>query len=160
MRKMTILAAMLALAVMMMAASPAMAQDRFDRLENRLENRLDRFDDGFFFVDGFFSDGFDRFDRFDRFDFDDGISQDFDQEADSGDVDQSFEASSDGDNSNQSVGIQSVTNTGNAQSQFGFTQFDSEIDDFEFEDGGADIDVSPEFDLESDQSVDQAAAAG
>lgn len=154
MRKMTMLAAMMALAVMMMAASPAMAQDR---LENRLENRLDRFDDGFFFVDGFFSDGFDRFDRFDS---DDGISQDFDQEADSGDVDQSFEVSSDGDNSNQSVGIQGVTNTGNAQSQFGFTQFDSEIDDFEFEDGGSDIDVSPEFDLESDQSVDQAATAG
>ncbi|CAA9439067.1 MAG: hypothetical protein AVDCRST_MAG78-2282 [uncultured Rubrobacteraceae bacterium] len=156
MRKMTMLAAMLALAVMMMAASPAMAQDRFDRLENRLENRLDRFDDGFFFVDGYF----DGFDRFDRFDSDDGISQDSDQEADSGDVDQSFEVSGDGDNSNQSVGIQGVTNTGNAQSQFGFTQFDSEIDDFEFEDGGADIDVSPEFDLESDQSVDQAAAAG
>jgi hypothetical protein len=145
MRKMTMLAAMLALAVMMMAATPALAQDRFDRLENR----LDRFDDGFFFFDGF-----------DRFDSDDGISQDFDQEADSGDVDQPFEVSSAGDNSNQSAGIQGVTNTGNAQSQFGFTQFDSGIDDFEFEDGGADIDVSPEFDLESDQSVDQAAAAG
>jgi hypothetical protein len=142
---------------MMMAASPATAQDRDDRRENRLEDRLDRFDDGFFFVDGFFTDGFDRFDRFD---FDNGISQDFDQEADSGDVDQSFEVSSEGDNSNQSVGIQGVTNTGNAQSQFGFTQFDSEIDDFEFEDSGADIDVSPEFDLESDQSVDQAAVAG
>lgn len=145
MRKMTMLAAMLALVVMTMVATPAMAQDRLD-------NRLDRFDDGFFFVDGF--------DRFDRFDFDDGISQSFDQEADSGDVDQSFEVFSDGDNSNQSVGTQGVTNTGNAQSQFGFTQFDSEIDDFEFEDGGADIDVSPEFDLESDQSVDQAATAG
>jgi hypothetical protein len=148
MRKMTMLAAMMALVAMTMVATPAMAQDR---LENRLENRLDRFDDGYFFMDGF-----DRFDRFDS----DGISQDFDQEADSGDVDQSFEVSSNGDNSNQSVGIQGVTNTGNAQSQFGFTQFDSEIDDFEFEDGGADIDVSPEFDLESDQSVDQAATAG
>ena len=132
MKKMTMLAAMLALAVMSMAASPAIAQDRFDRLEHRL----------------------------DHFDSDIGTSQDFDQEADSGDVDQSFEVSSDGDNSNQSVGLQGVTNTGNAQSQFGFTQFDSEIDDFEFEDGGADIDVSPEFDLESDQAVDQAAAAG
>jgi hypothetical protein len=151
MRKMTMLAAMMALVAMTIVATPAMAQDR-------LENRLDRFDDGFFFVDGF--DRFDRFDRFNRFDFDDGISQDFDQEADSGDGDQSFEVSSDGDNSNQSVGTQGVTNTGNAQSQFGFTQFDSEIDDFEFEDGGADIDVSPEFDLESDQSVDQAATAG
>ena len=145
MRKMTMLAVKLALAVISMAASPAIAQDRF----HRVENRLDRFDAGFFFVDGF-----------DRFDSDDGINQEFDQEADSGDVDQSFEVSSDGDNSNQSVGIQGVTNTGNAQSQFGFTQFDSEIDDFEVEDGGADIDVSPEFDLESDQAVDQAAAAG
>jgi hypothetical protein len=142
---MTMLAVMLALAVMSMAVSPAMAQDRFDRLENR----LDRFDESFFFVDGF-----------DRFDSDDGISQDFDQDADSGDVDQSFEVPSDGDDSNQSVGIQGVTNTGNSQSQFGFTQFDAEIDDFEVEDGGADIDVSPEFDLESDQAVDQAAAAG
>ncbi len=141
MRKMTMLAAMLALVVMSMVASPAMALDRFDRLEHR----LDRFDDSFFF---------------DAFDFDDGISQDLDQEADSGNVDQSFEVSSDGDNSNQSVGLQGVTNTGNVQSQFGFTQFDSEIDDFEFEDDGADIDLSPEFDLESDQSVDQAAAAG
>ena len=139
------LAAMLALVVMTMVATPAMAQDR-------LENRLDRFDDGFFFVYGI--------DRFDRFDFDDGISQDFDQEADSGDADQSFEVSSDGDNSNQSVGTQGVTNTGNVRSQFGFTEFDSEIDDFEFDDGGADIDVSPEFDLESDQFVDQAATAG
>jgi hypothetical protein len=145
MRKMTMLAAMLALAVMSMAASPAIAQDRFDRLEHR----LDRFDDDFFFVDGF-----------DRFDSDIGASQDLDQEADSGNVDQSFDVSSDGDNSNQSVGLQGVTNTGNAQSQFGFTQFDSEIDDFEVEDGGADIDISPEFDLESDQAVDQAAVAG
>lgn len=144
MRKMTMLAAMLALVVMSMAASPAMALDRFDRLEHR----LDRFDDGFFF------------DAFDGFDSDHVISQDFDQEADSGDVDQSFEVSSDGDNSNQSVGLQGVTNTGNVQNQLGITQFDSEIHDFEFEDGGADIDVSPEFDLESDQAVDQAATAG
>ena len=112
--------------------SPAIAQDRFDRLEHRL----------------------------DHFDSDIGTSQDFDQEADSGDVDQSFDVSSDGDNSNQSVGLQGVTNTGNVQNQIGFTQVDSEIDDFEFEDGGVDIDVSPEFDLESDQAVDQAAAAG
>ncbi len=144
MRKMTMLAAMLALAMRSIAASPAIAQDRFDQLEHR----LDRFDDGFFF------------DAFDGFDSDAGTSQDFDQEADSGDVDQSFEVSSDGDNSNQSLGLQGVTNTGNVQNQIGFTQFDSEIDDFEVEDGGADTDVSPEFDLESDQAVDQAAAAG
>lgn len=154
MRKMTMLAAMLALAVMMMAASPAVAQDRDDRRENRLENRLERFDDGFFFVDGFF---FDR-DR-DRFDFDGGVSQSFEQDPGSGDVDQSFDVSGDGDNSNQSVGIQGVSNTGNVQDAFGFTQVDSEIEDFEIEDSGSDIDVGGKLDLNSDQSVDQAASA-
>jgi hypothetical protein len=47
------------------------------------------------------------------------ISQDFDQEADSGDVDQSFEVTSEGDNSNQTAGIQGVSNTGNTQNQIG-----------------------------------------
>ncbi len=155
MRKMTMLAAMLALAVMMMAASPAVAQDRDDRRENRLENRLERLDDGFFFADGFL---FDR-DR-DRFDFDGGVSQEFEQDAESGDVDQSFDVSGNGDNSNQSVGVQGVSNTGNVQDAFGFTQVDSEIEDFEIEDSGSDLDVGGELDLDSDQSVDQAAAAG
>jgi len=54
------------------------------------------------------------------FDFDEPfISQDFDQEAESGDIDQSFDVSQTGDNSNQTVGIQGVANTGNAQNQIG-----------------------------------------
>jgi hypothetical protein len=47
------------------------------------------------------------------------ISQDSEQEADSGDVDQSFEVTSEGDNSNQTAGIQGVSNTGNTQNQIG-----------------------------------------
>jgi opacity protein-like surface antigen len=47
------------------------------------------------------------------------ISQDSEQEAESGDVDQSFEVTSEGDNSNQTAGIQGVSNTGNAQNQIG-----------------------------------------
>jgi hypothetical protein len=49
------------------------------------------------------------------------FSSDFEQEAESSDVDQSFEVTSEGDNSNQSVGIQGVSNTGNVQNQIGVT---------------------------------------
>jgi hypothetical protein len=49
------------------------------------------------------------------------ISSEFEQEAESGDVDQSFEVTSSGDNSNQTAGIQGVANTGNAQNQIGVT---------------------------------------
>ena len=139
----------------------------------------------------FFCDDFDR--------FDDGFG-DFEQEAESGDVDQSFDVSNSGDNSNQSVAIQGVANTGNAQNQIGITQFDGnnfdeddfcdEFDefcedldefcedfdgdgfcdffddfdgfgtgDFEFEDVGASIEVSPTLTFESDQQVNQSATA-
>ncbi len=170
--------------IMMMAALTAMlavsaipvafAQDRDDRQDNRQEQREERFEDnGFFFggdrfeeEDGFFffgnedrfdGDGFDS----DGFDFDNGsgISQDFDQEAESGDVDQSFDVSSTGDNSNQCVGIQGVANTGNAQNQVGVLQYGSEADDFDFEDNGASIEVSPENSTTCDQQVNQAASA-
>ena len=162
---------------MMMAALTAMlavsaipvafAQDRDDRQDNRQEQREERFEDnGFFFsgdrfeeADGFFFGG-DRFDD-DEFDFDNGsgIGQEFDQEAESGDVDQSFDVSSTGDNSNQCVGIQGVANTGNAQNQVGVLQYGSEADDFDFEDNGASIEVSPENSTTYDQQVNQAASA-
>lgn len=87
------------------------------------------------------------------------MSQSVEQEAESGDVDQSFEVSGAEDNSNQSAGIQGATNTGNAQSMLEITQIGSDADDFEFEDVGADIEVSPEFSLENDQKVNQSAAA-
>jgi hypothetical protein len=99
---------------------------------------------------------------------------DVEQEADSGDVDQSFKVSNNGDNSNQSVGIQGVTNTGNAQSALNVNDFNDDFDDgdfgffffddfgdgdFEFEDVGAEIVVSPESSFSSDQSIDQSATA-
>src|SRR5215210_3456798 len=141
MKKTMLLAAMLAMALMMMAAPAAMADDR------------------------------------------DGVSQSNEQEADSGDVDQSFDVSGGGDNSNQTVGLQGVANTGNAQNQFNFTDFgnfDDDFDrndfdrdrfdrfffdrfdgnggDFEFEDSGAFIEVSPSSTTTSDQQVNQAAS--
>jgi hypothetical protein len=57
MKKTMLLAAMLAITVLMMAAAPAMAHDRLDRIENRVENRLDLFDD----VDDLFDDSDDDF---------------------------------------------------------------------------------------------------
>jgi hypothetical protein len=47
------------------------------------------------------------------------VSRDVEQEADSGDVDQSFRVSGGGDNSNQTVSTQGVANTGNAQNAIG-----------------------------------------
>ena len=178
MRRIMMMAALAAMLVVS-AIPVAFAQDRNDRQEDRFEERAERFEDNGFFFFGdedrffeedrffFFGDG-DRFDedRFDedRFDGDDfdngsGIGQDFDQEAESGDVDQSFDVSSTGDNSNQCVGIQGVANTGNAQNQVGVLQYGSEADDFEFEDNGASIEVSPENSTTCDQQVNQAASA-
>ena len=98
--------------------------------------------------------------RFDRFDFDDGFFfGDNEQSAESGDVDQDFDVSGTGDNSNQSVGIQGVANTGNTQNQIGITQFGSEADDFEFDDVGSSIEVSPTNRTSSDQELNQAASA-
>lgn len=148
MRKMMLLAAMVAIAALMLAAAPAMANDR-NNDNDRNNNHHNRF---------FFDD-------------------DFDQDAESGDVDQTFVVTNTGDNPNQCVGLQGVANTGNAQNQIGLTQLgdgfgdfdrdhrdrffrDFDFDgDFEFEDVGSSIEVSPTNVTTCDQQVNQAAAA-
>jgi hypothetical protein len=87
------------------------------------------------------------------------VSQSFDQQAQSGDVSQSFNVSNTGDNSNQCAGIQGVANTGNAQNQIGVVQYGSEADDFSLEDSGSSINVSPTNATRCDQQVNQAASA-
>ena len=87
------------------------------------------------------------------------LYQGFEQEAQSGDVDQSFNVSNTGDNSNQCAGVQGVANTGNAQNQIGVLQYGSEADDFEIEDSGSTITVSPVNATSCDQRVNQAATA-
>ena len=107
------------------------------------------------------------------------IDQENEQESESGEVDQTFEVSSSGNNSNQCAGIQGVANTGNAQNQVGVTQVDDEDDlffdddnrrhdrdrnrngdtDFEFEEVGSTVEVSPESTTTCDQQVNQAATA-
>jgi hypothetical protein len=163
------------MAMMIALAAPAMADDR-------------NCDDDFFFDDcnhnnnNDFCDN-DFFDncRFDGFGFNDGFG-DFEQDADSGDIDQSFDVTGGGDNSNQTVGGQVVGNTGNAQNQIGVTQFGQDGDfnnnndfcdffdcnnnrfdgnggDFEFNDVGSSIEVSPTNTTTSNQQVNQAASA-
>ena len=74
-------------------------------------------------------------------------------------MDQSFEITSTGDNSNQCAGVQGVTNTGNPQNVIDLLQAASEADDFEFEEVGSDITVSPESPTTCDQQVNQVASA-
>ena len=140
----TVLGVVAVMAAMLVAfAAPAMANDHNDwDWNDRHDN--DRWWDN----------------RFDRFDFDDGFFfGDNGQSAESGDVDQDFDVSGTGDNSNQTVGIQGVANTGNTQNQIGITQFGSVADDFEFDDVGSSIEVSPTNRTSSDQELNQAASA-
>jgi hypothetical protein len=193
MRKMILLAAMAAIAALMLAAAPALADDnRHDDNDRNHDNRdfCDFHDcNGNDFCD------FHDCNRNDFCDFHDcnnfvvpEISQDLEQEAESGDVNQSFNVTGGGDNSNQCVGGQQVANTGNAQNQisvldaggfdgnnnrfFDNRRFDNRFfdngfndgngfngGDVEFDDTGASIDVSPTNTTSCDQQVNQAASA-
>ena len=87
------------------------------------------------------------------------VSQEGEQEGESGDVDQSFEVTSEGDNSSQCANVQGVGQTGNSQNQLDLVQDESEADDFEFEEVGSTIDESPTNTATCDQQVNQAASA-
>ena len=91
------------------------------------------------------------------------IGQESEQESESGEVDQSFTVTSEGDNSNQCAGIQGVANTGNAQNQLDLIQYGSEADDFEFDEVGSTITVNPNEDVDEvftcNTQVNQAASA-
>src|SRR4028119_11248 len=87
------------------------------------------------------------------------IGQESEQESESGEVNQTFEVSSTGDNSNQCANIQGVANTGNAQNQIDLIQYGSGADDFEFDEVGSNVDVSPSSTTECSQQVNQAASA-
>ena len=88
-----------------------------------------------------------------------GLYSGSEQEAESGDINQSFDVSNDGDNSNQCVGIQGAANTGNAQSATEVVQSGSEAGDVEFNDSGASIEVNGGSSTKCVQEVNQAASA-
>jgi hypothetical protein len=87
------------------------------------------------------------------------VTQENEQDAESGELNQDFSVTGGGDNSNQCVGIQGVGNTGNAQTLTDVLQYGSTADDFEFEEVGSSIDVSPENSTTCEQQVNQAASA-
>ena len=87
------------------------------------------------------------------------VTQESEQEGESGELDQSFEVTGSGDNSNQCVGIQGVGNTGNAQNLTDVLQYGSTADEFELEEVGSSIDVSPANSTECTSEVNQAASA-
>ncbi len=91
------------------------------------------------------------------------VGQEGEQETESGDVDQSFEVTSEGDNSSQCANVQGVGQTGNSQNQLDLVQFESEADDFEFDEVGSTITVNPNEDVDDvytcTTQVNQAASA-
>ena len=87
------------------------------------------------------------------------VEQEDEQEGESGEVDQSFDVSSSGGSANQCAEILAAAQSGNAQNIQELIQTDSDADDFEFEDGGTSIEVSPELTEECEQTINQAASA-
>src|ERR671910_338175 len=196
MRKMVMLAAMVALAALMLAAAPALAADDNDRNDNDNNNENHENSDFGDFIDEFCEDSdgdlvcdFDEFcedldgnlvcdleelcedfdgdlfcddkeDFVDGFgDFADELFQTSDQEAESGEADQSFDVSGSGDNSNQCVGAQGVTNTGNAQNTINILNLGGEIDDLELDELESSLTLDPTNTTTCDQEVNQAATA-
>jgi hypothetical protein len=88
------------------------------------------------------------------------VGQDFEQDTDSGDVDQTFTVTGGGSNGSSCVGVSGVTNTGNLQTETGHIQYASDTDDFEQEEIGSDISLTGGAPTTCDQQVNQAAAAG
>jgi hypothetical protein len=88
------------------------------------------------------------------------VEQDFDQETESGEVEQSFEISGSGDNGSQCVNVNGTTNTGNLQTETGTIQYASDIEELEQEDIGSDLSVTGTGTVTCEQMVNQAAAAG
>jgi hypothetical protein len=87
------------------------------------------------------------------------VTQEDEQEGESGEIDQSFEVTGDGSNSNQCASIQGVPNTGNSQNVIDLLQYEGETDDFEFEEVGSTVDVSPTNTTTCTSEVNQAASA-
>jgi hypothetical protein len=87
------------------------------------------------------------------------VSQEEEQEGESAELNQDFSVTGSGDNSTQCVGIQGVGNTGNAQNLTDVLQYGSTADDFEFEEVGSTITVSPTNSTECTSEVNQAASA-
>ncbi len=88
------------------------------------------------------------------------VTNDFDQDSDSGEVDQGFTVTGEGSNGNQCASVEGVTNTGNLQSETSFIQYASTIEELEQEEIGSDLTITGTGSTTCTQEVNQAAAAG
>jgi hypothetical protein len=88
------------------------------------------------------------------------VEQGFEQETESGEVEQAFEISGSGSNGSQCVNVNGTTNTGNLQTETGTIQYASDIEELEQEDIGSDLSVTGTGTVTCEQMVNQAAAAG
>ena len=87
------------------------------------------------------------------------VGQETEQEGESADLDQTFTVTGGGDNSSQCANIQGVGTTGNTQNVIDVIQYESTADEFEFDEVGSDITLSPSSPVTCDQQVNQAASA-
>jgi hypothetical protein len=87
------------------------------------------------------------------------VTQEQEQEGESAEIDQGFEVAGSGDNSSQCANIQGVGNTGVSQNVLPILQYASTVDEFEFEEVGSDIAVSPTNSTTCTDQVNQAASA-
>lgn len=70
-----------------------------------------------------------------------GVTQEHSSESESADMGQTFEVTGSGDSSNQCAGVQGVGNTASQEGGINLIQYDSEADDFEFEDVGGSLNL-------------------
>ncbi len=85
------------------------------------------------------------------------VTNELGQETESGDVNVTFEVSSEGDYASQCVAPLQFGNTGNVQNAQGFAQYASDVDDVEF--SGNEFAFGPSVSTECNQAVQQSAAA-
>jgi hypothetical protein len=86
------------------------------------------------------------------------ISQEFEQEAESGDINQSFTATGGGDNGSQCATVTGDLKAGNLQNTTGSLQFAFDIEEIEQEDIDSDLSITGTSTGTCDQQVNQVAA--
>ena len=86
------------------------------------------------------------------------VSQENEQDVESGDSTQNITVTGGGDNSNACQGVQGISNTGNATNQTSVLQYANDNPDVEVDDT-ANFEISPSSSTTCDQRVNQAASA-
>ena len=137
MRKIMLVATCVVLLAMVMVATPAIAQNF------RFNNDNDDFNGN----------------RFNRFNDSDGINLDNENEAESGELEQSFEVSNEGDYASQCTPAVQFGNTGNLNNASSFVQYASPDGADDFEPGGLGVGLGGGNSTECSNTIQQSSAA-